>query len=34
MGVAVLGFRPSERYGALVVDGALLVGSLAALTAS
>ena len=34
MGAAVLGFRPSERYGALVVDGALLVGSLAALAAS
>jgi len=31
MGAAVLGFRPSERYGALVVDGALLVGSLLAL---
>ena len=34
MGAAVLGFRPSERYGALVVDGALLVGSLAALAMS
>jgi len=33
MSAAVLGFRPSERYGALVVDGALLVGSLAALAA-
>jgi 4-hydroxybenzoate polyprenyltransferase len=31
MGAAVLGFRPSERYGALVVDGALLAGALAAL---
>jgi 4-hydroxybenzoate polyprenyltransferase len=31
MGAAVLGFRPTERYGALVVDGALLVGSLLAL---
>ena len=31
MGAAVLGFRPSERYGALVVDGALLFGSLLAL---
>jgi 4-hydroxybenzoate polyprenyltransferase len=31
MGAAVLGFRPSERYGALVVDGALLVGSVLAL---
>jgi 4-hydroxybenzoate polyprenyltransferase len=31
MGAAVLGFRPSERYGALVVDGALLGGALAAL---
>jgi len=28
---AVVGFRPSERYGAWVVDGALLVGALAAL---
>ena len=27
----LLGFRPSERYGALVVDGALLLGSLLAL---
>jgi 4-hydroxybenzoate polyprenyltransferase len=34
MGAAVLGFRPSERYGAGVVDGALLVGSLVALAAS
>ncbi len=31
MGVALLGFRPSERYGAGVVDGALLVGALVAL---
>jgi 4-hydroxybenzoate polyprenyltransferase len=31
MGVALLGFRPSERYGAGVVDGALLVGALLAL---
>jgi 4-hydroxybenzoate polyprenyltransferase len=31
MGAALLGFRPSERYGALVVDGALLAGALAAL---
>jgi 4-hydroxybenzoate polyprenyltransferase len=31
MGVALLGFRPSERYGAGVVDGALLVGALFAL---
>lgn len=31
MGAAVLGFRPSERYGALVVDGALLAGAFAAL---
>lgn len=29
--VALLGFRPGERYGHLVIDGALLVGSLAAL---
>jgi 4-hydroxybenzoate polyprenyltransferase len=34
MGAAALGFRPTERYGALVVDGALLVGSLAALAAA
>src|SRR5262245_17529119 len=34
MGAAVLGFRPTERYGALVVDGALLAGSLAALAAA
>jgi len=27
MAVAAAGFRPSERYGALVVDGALLVGA-------
>jgi 4-hydroxybenzoate polyprenyltransferase len=31
MGAALLGFRPSERYGALAVDGALLAGALAAL---
>ena len=31
MGIAVVGFRPTERYGAAVVDGALLVGALAAL---
>jgi len=31
MGAAVLGFRPTERYGALVVDGALLAGALLAL---
>jgi len=31
MAAAVVGFRPSERYGAWVVDGALLVGALAAL---
>ena len=31
MGAAVLGFRPSERYGALVVDGALLAGAAIAL---
>jgi 4-hydroxybenzoate polyprenyltransferase len=31
MGAALAGFRPSERYGALVVDGALLAGALAAL---
>jgi 4-hydroxybenzoate polyprenyltransferase len=31
MAAAVAGFRPSERYGALVVDGALLAGALAAL---
>jgi hypothetical protein len=30
MGAAVAAFRPGERYGALVVDGALLVGGLAA----
>jgi 4-hydroxybenzoate polyprenyltransferase len=34
MCAAVLGFRPTERYGGLVVDGALLVGSLAALAVS
>lgn len=33
MAAAVLGYRPSERYGALVVDGALVAGSLAALAA-
>lgn len=27
MGLAVAGFRPSERYGGLVVDGALLAGA-------
>jgi 4-hydroxybenzoate polyprenyltransferase len=31
MGAAVLGFRPTERYGGLVVDGALLIGALLAL---
>lgn len=31
MAAAVLGFRPSERYGALCVDGALLAGALLAL---
>jgi 4-hydroxybenzoate polyprenyltransferase len=31
MGAAVAAFRPSERYGAIVVDGALLVGAIAAL---
>jgi 4-hydroxybenzoate polyprenyltransferase len=31
MGAAVLGFRPGERYGALVVDGALLAGAFGAL---
>jgi hypothetical protein len=31
MGAAAAAFRPSERYGALVVDGALLAGALAAL---
>lgn len=31
MAAAVAGFRPTERYGGLVVDGALLVGSLLAL---
>jgi hypothetical protein len=31
MAGALLGFRPTERYGALVVDGALLAGALAAL---
>lgn len=31
MGIAVVGFRPGERYGAAVVDGALLAGALAAL---
>jgi 4-hydroxybenzoate polyprenyltransferase len=31
MGLAVAGYRPTERYGGLVVDGALLVGALAAL---
>lgn len=30
MAGAIAGFRPSERYGALVVDGALLVGALGA----
>jgi len=34
MGVALAGFRPSERYGGLVVDGALLVGAVAALALS
>jgi len=29
--VALLGFRPTERYGLAVVDGALLVGALGAL---
>jgi hypothetical protein len=32
MGAALLGFRPTERYGALCVDGALLAGALVALT--
>ncbi len=32
MGAALLGFRPTERYGALFVDGALLAGALVALT--
>ena len=31
MGAAVLGFRPSERYGGLAVDGALLAGAALAL---
>jgi 4-hydroxybenzoate polyprenyltransferase len=31
MAAAVAGFRPGERYGALAVDGALLLGALAAL---
>ena len=31
MGVALIGFRPTERYGAGVVDGALGVGALVAL---
>lgn len=31
MGAAVAGFRPTERYGAGVVDGALLVGAVLAL---
>lgn len=31
MAVAVAGFRPGERYGLWVVDGALLLGALAAL---
>jgi hypothetical protein len=31
MAAAALRFRPSERYGALVVDGALLAGALVAL---
>jgi hypothetical protein len=31
MGAALVGFRPSERYGAFAVDGALLAGALAAL---
>jgi len=31
MSGALLGFRPTERYGALAVDGALLVGALLAL---
>ncbi len=30
MGLAVAGFRPTERCGGLVVDGALLVGAFAA----
>ncbi len=30
MAIAVAGFRPSERYGAVVVDGALIVGGLGA----
>jgi len=30
MAIAVAGFRPSERYGAVVVDGALVVGGLGA----
>src|SRR5688572_23933558 len=34
MGLAAAAFRPSERYGALVVDGALLLGALAALAAA
>jgi hypothetical protein len=34
MAVAAAAFRPSERYGALVVDGALLAGALVALAAS
>jgi len=33
MGVAAVGFRPSERYGGFVVDGALLAGALLALLA-
>ena len=31
IGAALLGFRPTERYGALFVDGALLAGALLAL---
>jgi hypothetical protein len=31
MACAVAAFRPGERYGAVVVDGALLVGALGAL---
>jgi hypothetical protein len=31
MGLAVAGFRPGERYGGIVVDGALLAGALLAL---
>jgi hypothetical protein len=34
MGAALLGFQPTERYGGLVVDGALLAGALAALALS